>query len=546
MEIIHTQALVIGSGVAGLFAASHLAEKTEVLLLTKSRMQDANSYYAQGGIASVWDPSDSFEEHIKDTVDAGAGLCDQNAVKILVQEGPGVVEEIISLGTKFDSLDDKLLLTLEGGHHHRRILHAGGDSTGREIELALLKATQADPRIKYLEDFLCVDFVINDGKIQGVWGFKGNSLTPVFVASNVIILATGGLGSIFPETTNPPQATGDGIAMAWAAGAALADMEFIQFHPTALAVEGLPRSLISEAVRGEGAFLVNESGERFMGKYHPMADLAPRDIVSQAEVKEMKMGGWKRVFLDARHIDKHVIQRRFPSIEAMLGKANLSLTRNLIPVSPAAHYLMGGIATDHFGRTTVNGLYAIGEVACTGVHGANRLASNSLLECLVFSKRAAFAAVEDGGLGSPPVKPLYNMESWNIPALSLVSNTMREPAKHRNGVYSEDAQTFFPENAIKTLIQDHLGIIRNRDGLSIVSDKLGFCLHERVSCPLQGLFPDRVALRNLAVLAALISRFAFSRTESRGAHFRTDYPTVDPKWNFRQIIRNTILGKLEI
>src|SRR6185369_10782409 len=391
-----TDVIVVGSGVAGLTAALHLREAgLHVTVVTKVHIDDGSTRWAQGGIAAVLDPLDTPAEHAKDTLIAGVGLCDPAAVDVLVEEGPARVRELIRLGAEFDrNADGSLMLTREGGHHANRIVHAGGDATGAEVQRALHEAVNKDPWIRIVEHALVLDLlrdaagracgltlhVLGEGSEDGVGA----------ILARAVVLATGGMGQIYSSTTNPSVSTGDGVALAMRAGATVTDVEFVQFHPTSFvsaAVTSVQRPLISEALRGEGAHLVDEAGKRFMVGQHELAELAPRDVVAKGIHRVLRQTGADHVYLDARHLGKEFLEHRFPTIVASTRAAGVDPAVDLIPVAPAAHYASGGVRTDLHGRTSIAGLYACGEVACTGVHGANRLASNSLLEGLVFARR---------------------------------------------------------------------------------------------------------------------------------------------------------------
>ena len=388
--------IVIGSGIAGLRAAIALAPVGRVLILTKAEPTESNTGYAQGGIAVALGDDDSPALHAADTVKAGDALCDEDAVRVLVEQGPPYVTELVEWGTRFDrDADGRLSRGREAAHSVRRVLHAG-DTTGREIARVLWRRVSALPTVETANHALVTELLVEDGRVAGVRFFDQLGF-PRDARARATLLATGGAGHVFKETTNPPVATGDGVALAFHAGARVADLEFVQFHPTALNVRGAPRFLISEALRGDGARLINGRGDAFMGKYHPDGDLAPRDVVARSIVREMERTGGS-VFLSLSHLDPDYVVHRFPTIADMCRQINLNLATDPIPVGPAAHYIMGGVGTDHWGRTSIPGLFAAGEVACTGVHGANRLASNSLLEGLVFGARAATAMQEvDGG-----------------------------------------------------------------------------------------------------------------------------------------------------
>src|SRR5215813_3558292 len=383
-----TDFIVIGSGIAGIRAAVELAPAGRTVVLTKDRITESNTEYAQGGIAVALSEEDDLSLHFQDTIDAGDGLCDAEAVKVLVQEGPPRITELIRHGAEFDRKGGELAFTREAAHSRSRVIHARGDATGREIVRALITWSRQLDQIEYLPHSCTQSLIVKDSRCVGVTYIEPVTNRIRALYARAVVLATGGAGQLYLHTTNPDVATGDGQAMAYRAGAVMADMEFIQFHPTALAVEGAPRFLLSEAMRGEGGILRNPAGERFMPRYDKRAELAPRDVVSRSIYFEMKRGGWPFVYLDLRALDRGFVRERFPQIHATCLLYNIDVTRDLIPVSPAAHYIMGGVKTDTFGRTSIPGLFAAGEVACTGVHGANRLASNSLLEGLVFGARA--------------------------------------------------------------------------------------------------------------------------------------------------------------
>ena len=495
--------LVIGSGIAGLRAAISLAEAGDVIVLTKADPRESNTGYAQGGIAAALGPDDSPELHASDTMAAGDGLCVAEAVEVLVREGPRYVRGLIDWGAAFDrDADGQPALGREGAHSVRRVLHAR-DATGREIARLLWSRVSADRRIRVLDDAMATQLAMHDGTCAGA-EFVTSRGEQGSVAAIQTLLATGGAGQVYRETTNPAIATGDGIAIAALAGARVADLEFVQFHPTVLSVEGAPRFLLSEAMRGEGARLVNQAGEAFVQRYEPAGDLASRDLVSRAIVREVERTG-APVYLTMAHLDPDFVRSRFPMIAQACAEAGLDLTRERVPISPAAHYVMGGVETDLDGRTSLPGLLAAGEVACTGVHGANRLASNSLLEGLVFGARAAAA------MQSPAVEP---RPSW----------TEAAPAFR----VRDDATSVPTEHEVRDLMWRHAGLVRNRDGLEQAASRLttwaaavAAARHERIT---DAAF-RRVS--SIVIVGFLIVRAALRREESRGGHFRADFPSRD-------------------
>lgn len=494
-----TDFLVVGSGVAGLRAAISLAPAGEVTVLTKDRLVESNTEYAQGGVAVALSDDDEIDLHVEDTLIAGAGLCDEQAVRVLAAEGPRYITELIEWGAQFDREDGELAFTREAAHSRRRILHAHGDSTGSEIVRALLAHARRQPGIEFLAHATTLSLIVEEGRCTGIRCLLPNEDQQREIRARAVILATGGAGQIYSQTTNPEVATGDGIVMAWEAGAQVSDLEFVQFHPTALALPGAPRFLLSEALRGEGGRLRNLAGEAFMDHYDERAELAPRDIVSRSIHAEMVRTGADHVFLDLTHLDPDFVRQRFPKINQTCLGYGLDMTTQPLPVSPAAHYLMGGVKTDLDGRTTLRGLYAAGEAACTGVHGANRLASNSLLEGLVFGARAGAAAAMDAvGVARPRTSA--------APAELAPGSWVIEPALKRQ---------------IQDLMWRKVGLIRERSGLTAARDEI-----------------DRLASRipagrsrNFVQLARLIATAALWREESRGGHFRSDFPTRDDeKW----------------
>jgi len=492
--------LVIGSGVAGLRAALSLAEAGDVIVLTKADPRESNTGYAQGGIAAAMGPDDSPELHARDTLAAGDGLCLPEAVNVLVTEGPRYVRELIDWGAAFDrDADGRPALGREAAHSVRRVLHAR-DATGREIGRLLWSRVSTDKRIRVLDDAQATALLLDGGICVGA-SYVSTAGVPGTIKAARTLLATGGAGQVYRETTNPAIATGDGIAMAARAGARVADLEFVQFHPTVLSVEGAPRFLLSEALRGEGAQLVNEAGERFVQRYEPAGDLASRDLVSRAIAREAERTG-APIYLTMAHLDADFVRRRFPTIAEACRQAGLDLATDRIPVSPAAHYVMGGVETDLDGRTSVPQLFAAGEVACTGVHGANRLASNSLLEGLVFGARAAAvmpAAVRPAALRATDVV------TWSLPAPT-----------------GAPLPTAFE---VRDLMWKAAGLLRERKGLERAVGQL----QEWFAAGPSDLAVDHETrrVRSIITVGLLIARAALRREESRGGHFRADFPSHD-------------------
>jgi L-aspartate oxidase len=497
--------VVVGAGIAGLRAAITLAQAGKVLVVTKESASESNTQYAQGGIAVAMGGEQDVALHLEDTLAAGDGLVYAPAAAVLVREGPQRVQELLEWGTEFDRMHGELMRTREGAHSKPRILHAHGDATGREIGRALLRHATADANIQLLEWTITIDILVQDGRAVGIT-LLGQDGRRFSVAAKAILLASGGAGQVYSDTTNPSVATGDGIAMGARAGAEIADMEFYQFHPTALSLPNVPRFLLSEALRGEGAWLRNHCGERFMSRYHPLGELAPRDVVARAIAREGmgdQPGETLPVYLDMRHIQGLDLTQRFPGISAFLRQHGLNLASDLIPVRPAAHYLMGGVRTDLDGRTSLPGLYAAGEVACTGVHGANRLASNSLLEGLVFGARAGEAMRTDCTHSTSPRSIR--------PAILDANNTGRSISQRDCEMLRTEIRSAMWRDA--GLLRDATGLMRVLHGLQAMEMRLPSASTR-----------ESIELRNLHAVAELIARSALARQESRGAHARTDYP----------------------
>jgi L-aspartate oxidase len=526
---VQSDVLVIGSGIAGLTCALACAERGHVALVTKDRLPESSSQYAQGGIASVWSPDDSFESHIEDTLVAGAGLCHPDVVARVVREGPARVRDLIALGTNFDvrggdQEDRDYDLGREGGHSHRRILHAL-DATGHEIIRALSEAVRAHPRVTIYEKHLAVDLLVERGAREDeCWGAYVLDLATREVESftgRATVLCTGGAGKVYLYTSNPDVATGDGLAMAYRAGAVVANMEFFQFHPTCLFHPQAKSFLLTEALRGEGAVLRRPDGERFMHRYDPRAELAPRDIVARAIDSEMKVHGFESVFLDVSHKPADWIRERFPTVYERCLRFGFDLTKGPVPAVPAAHYACGGVRTDVRARTTIGRLYAAGEVACTGLHGANRLASNSLLEGLVFGHRAGVDVAER--LGADARQP-PSLRAW-------------DPGRATDSDESVVVTQNWDE--IRRFMWNYVGIVRTdrrleraRKRIALLQDEIRAYYWDFL------LTSDLVELRNIATVAELTIACALGRRESRGLHYTADHPNPDPAW-----VRDTLVRR---
>ncbi|MCL5096909.1 MAG: L-aspartate oxidase [Candidatus Omnitrophica bacterium] len=535
-ELIKYDFLVIGSGIAGLFFALRAAEHGRVAVVTKKHRAESNTNYAQGGIAAVTSKEDSFAMHIRDTLTAGAGLCREPVVRTIVEEGPARIAELVELGMRFtkreipDSPGDKEWdLGKEGGHSKRRVLHAK-DITGREIERALLAAAAMRPNIVIHEDHCAIDLITSHklglpgpNRCLGAYVLNAKKKRVETFTAPTVLLATGGCGKVYLYTTNPDIAAGDGLAMAYRAGAAIANMEFIQFHPTCLYHPRAKSFLISEAVRGEGAVLKTLDGQEFMDGYHPLKSLAPRDIVARAIDSEMKRSGADHVFLDITHKPARFIMDRFPNIYATCMQYNIDITKEFIPVVPAAHYQCGGVSTNVDGETEILGLYAVGEVSCTGLHGANRLASNSLLEALVCSHRAALKAVANP---LPPVE--CKIPDWQF-----------------GKAHNPDEMVVVSHNwdEIRRLMWDYVGIVRTNKRLQRAKKRITNLQDEIQEYYWDCIVTrDLLELRNLATVAELIVESALRRPESRGLHYNLDYPNQNPEWAQRDtVLRRPLL-----
>ena len=511
--------LVVGSGVAGLFTALHLADRGTVALLTKDALTECNTEYAQGGIAVALGRDDAPEEHAHDTLVAGAGLCDPAAVEVLTSEGPAAVQELMRLGMRFDRKGGELVRGREAAHGRRRILHASGDETGHEVERTLSRRASVHPSITIFEHTLMTDLLVVEGRCVGCDAIALPDAERIRLVASVTILATGGLGQLYEVTTNPLVTTGDGMAAAWRAGCRLLDMEFVQFHPTALYHEGSPKFLISEAVRGEGAVLRNAAGERFMLDYHPDGDLAPRDVVARGVFAEMRKDGRGYVELDFSSIPLERFLSRFPGIVAELRRRGFDIYRERVPVAPAAHYAMGGIGADLRCRTDLPGLLAVGECTSIGIHGANRLASNSMLEGLVFGLRAASLA---------PALPRLSYEQLGVAAELAPPPVRCAPTALRA--------------ELQSLMQLYAGVERDGESLREARDTVRTWARQISTLPVASR--EEVETANMVTVANLVLTAALARTESRGAHFRNDFPETDPDWRRHIVLRADAAGAI--
>ncbi|MBN1124026.1 MAG: L-aspartate oxidase [Sedimentisphaerales bacterium] len=495
--------LVIGAGIAGLRAAIEAAETCNVVLVTKSTLTDSNTWNAQGGIASVLGEEDSLEEHVADTLQTGCGLCDESIVRLVVSHGPELVHQLLDWGTDFDMIDGRIDITREGGHSKARIAHAHGDSTGRGIAEALIQKAREKQNINVIERFFAIDLITNqDKQCLGIIGYCAGRGFQIIRSSNTI-LATGGAGRLYRETTNPHIATADGLAMAYRAGVVLRDMEFMQFHPTTLYIAGASRALITETLRGEGAYLLDNKGRRFMSEYHEAAELAPRDIVSRAILDRMLSTKSTHVYLDVRHFDKNHFAKRFPLISELCESFDIDVSTDLIPVRPSAHYMIGGVKTDIEARTNIANLYACGEVASTGLHGANRLGSNSLLEGLVFGRIAGRQATQHRHHG--------------VNGMTFHRMKYEIPTSDRSRLDTDDVR-----NSLRALMWRNVGITRKGKHLEEAEDIIRFWQQYVIDKVFDS--PYGWECQNMLTVAALMTHAARTRTESRGVHYRQDYP----------------------
>lgn len=517
-----TDVLIIGGGLAGLRAASAVDPRLSVLIVTKEELLQSNSNYAQGGIAGVMDPEDRFEDHVQDTLKAGGGLCDQAIVEMVVREAPERIRELMEWGTRFDAEAGELVLGREGGHSKHRIVHALGDATGLEVMRAMSERTRRLANVQIRENTFTLDLLTHDGQCRGAI-VADHAQSRTLIWAKQTILCTGGAGQLYRESTNPKVATGDGHAVAFRAGAELCDMEFMQFHPTVLYIAGSSRSLITEAIRGEGAYLVDRVGHRFMFEYDSRGELAPRDVVSQAIVSQMEKTRHPCVYLVLDHLEASFVRSRFPGIAVTCAKFGIDIARDQIPVRPGAHYMIGGVTVDEHGQTTLPGLWAAGEVTSSGLHGANRLASNSLLEGLVFGAHAgegasrAAASIQDAYQGLP-------LEHAAIP----------------ESVEPLDLDDI--RNSLTSLMWRAMGVRRSAPQLADAAHSID--QWQRYVLARQFADPRGWELQNMLTVARVMVAAAMLREESRGVHWRTDFPCADPRWLKRLVFRRGARGEI--
>ncbi|MFW5907728.1 MAG: L-aspartate oxidase [Candidatus Natronoplasma sp.] len=508
--------LIVGSGIAGLYTALKLSKLGEVVVITKGEIKESSTQHAQGGIAAVLDRGDSWQLHMEDTLDAGDGFCNEEAVQILVKEGPKRVKELIEFGTRFDYIEGELDLSKEGAHSRNRVLHARGDATGEEIRESLTERVIKEEKVTLKEHSFLIDIITEQDSFVGALCWMKDQKSYVFFDTSCAILATGGCGMVYKNTTNPEVTTGDGIAVAYRCGANIIDMEFIQFHPTAFYDPDGESFLISETVRGEGGYLRNEEGERFMMDKHEDAELAPRDVVARAIVEECQRSGKEHVWLDVTHLSPNYLKGRFPNIYSKLKEKGKDMTRDWIPVAPSAHYMIGGIETDLSGQTSIDDLYACGEVACTGVHGANRLASNSLLEGLVFGHRI-YERIKRKDLKK-------NDKNISLEKMDLPSTHSEAP--ELKGL-REDLRERMMRNA---------GIVREGKNLSDLAVWLDEKAESLEDLDVMNIKDHEV--KNMLIVGSLITRAALLRRESRGTHYRVDHPERSSRWRDKHTVFN--------
>lgn len=512
---LFTDCLIIGAGISGLRAAIEAAEQRTVIIACKATLEDSNTFKAQGGIASVLDKVDTFESHIADTLNTGCGICDEGIVEMVVRQGPELIEQLLQWGTEFDLIDNHIATTLEGGHSHPRVAHAHGDETGRIIAEVLIKKVKQNSNIKILENFYAIDLLIHEdyNTCVGIIGYD-NRRGPQIIWAAHTILAMGGAGRLYRETTNPEVATGDGIALAYRAGAALQDLEFMQFHPTTLYIAGATRALVTETLRGEGAILLDNKNRRFMKDYHEAAELAPRDIVSRAILEQMRKTESTHVYLDVRHFEKAYFAKRFPWINELLESFDIDISRDLIPVRPSAHYMIGGVKTDSSGKTSIENLCACGEIASTGLHGANRLGSNSLLEGLVFGKIV-------GQTVSQSSKAITKHHEHPMIKYHI-------PHSDRTRLDTTDVR-----NSLRALMWRNVGITRSGQPLIEAQEIIKFWQRYVMDKIFDS--PEGWECQNMLTVCLLMAKSAEIRKESRGVHYRGDFPNTDDE-NFKKHI----------
>lgn len=522
--------IIIGSGIAGLSTAMRLAQNNNIKVLTKSSLADSTTWYAQGGIAAAIKKPDFWKNHYEDTIAAGQGLCDKKAVEILVKNAPKMIEDLIEIGTNFDISEGEISLTTEGGHSYPRILHAGGDATGEELEKKLVSYSKSQKYINFLPEYFVLDILVSDNRCIGILGMDINTGDLEIRPAANIVIASGGIGQIYYISTNPPISTGDGIAMAYRAGAAVSDIEFIQFHPTVFKTKESELFLISEALRGEGAYLKDCRGNRFMVGKYPKAELAPRDIVVKEMIRVMDKSNCDYVYLDARHIPESHLKIRFPNIISKLKENGLDLKKDLIKVSPAQHYLNGGIKTDYNGKTNIEGLYCCGEAASTGAHGANRLASNSLIEGLVYGWKI-YRDIEK--------KLKQKNKSVEIKTIQLINNLLREADTKKSKVSKSSRKKQDILNKIsdfRDIMTRKVGILRDAESLKKAKEFVD--LHASSDDIYNTTDKDVLEFANMLVVAGLIIKAASLREESRGTHQRNDFPEKDDKnWKKHIILK---------